>query len=126
MTQINEIYKCNICGNVVQVKEAGKGTLVCCGEDMSLTITSNDSLEQTHKPIIKKEEKKITVCVSEKEHPMTKEHHIQWIEINVDGSIYVKKLNVGDSPSAEFKVAGNKINARILCNKHGIWKSVFM
>ncbi len=31
MTKANDIYKCEACGDVVEVKEAGDGELVCCG-----------------------------------------------------------------------------------------------
>jgi superoxide reductase len=36
MTKNGEVYVCEICGNKVQVLEAGVGTLVCCGQDMTL------------------------------------------------------------------------------------------
>ena len=35
-TNVGEIYKCELCGNVVEVKEAGGGELVCCGQPMKL------------------------------------------------------------------------------------------
>jgi desulfoferrodoxin-like iron-binding protein len=31
-----QVFKCEICGNVVVVKEAGGGELICCGEPMVL------------------------------------------------------------------------------------------
>ena len=34
MTKVKEIYKCEACGNVVEVQEPGDGELVCCGEPM--------------------------------------------------------------------------------------------
>jgi superoxide reductase len=36
LTKVKEVYRCNICGNVVEVIEAGGGALVCCGQDMEL------------------------------------------------------------------------------------------
>ncbi|MCW4054148.1 MAG: desulfoferrodoxin FeS4 iron-binding domain-containing protein [Candidatus Bathyarchaeota archaeon] len=36
MTEKGQVYVCEICGNKVQVVEAGVGTLVCCGQDMNL------------------------------------------------------------------------------------------
>jgi len=35
-TKVGEVYLCQICGNKVEVKESGAGTLVCCGQDMDL------------------------------------------------------------------------------------------
>jgi superoxide reductase len=36
MTKVGEVYKCEICGNVVKVLENGAGQLVCCGQPMKL------------------------------------------------------------------------------------------
>lgn len=131
MTKVKEIYKCNICGNTVEVLVSGQGTLVCCGENMELLkeVNGQETEEQDveiaakHIPIIEQKDNKIIVTVGKVEHPMTKEHHIKWIEVNIDGSIYVKKLNIGEKPIAEFKGTGNKVSARAYCNKHGLWKS---
>jgi len=129
MTKVKEIYKCNICGNTVEVLVSGQGTLVCCGQDMEL-LKEKDSdsntdldLSKKHTPIIEQEPNKIIVKIGEIEHPMTKDHYIKWIEVNIDGSIFVKKLNPEEKPIAEFKMSGNKISARAYCNIHGLWKS---
>ena len=34
MTQLHEIYKCSVCGNIVEVVHASSGELVCCGKPM--------------------------------------------------------------------------------------------
>ena len=34
MAKFKEIYKCEICGNIVEVLHEGQGVLVCCGEEM--------------------------------------------------------------------------------------------
>lgn len=133
MTKIKEVYKCNICGNVVEVLEAGEGTLVCCGQDMELIkekeqdtqIDQEQELKDKHIPVIEKKDNKVIVTISKNEHPMTKEHHIKWIEVSIDGSIYMKKLNPEDTPVLEIKGSGKKISARALCNIHGLWKSNF-
>jgi superoxide reductase len=36
MAEKGEVYKCEICGNVVSVLQGGDGDLVCCGEEMNL------------------------------------------------------------------------------------------
>lgn len=127
MTEVKQIYKCNICGNTVEVLVSGEGTLVCCGQNMELlkdnSVSTDQDLSLKHTPIIEKEANKITIKVGEVEHPMTKEHYIKWIEANIDGSIFVKKLNPGEKPIFEFKMSGNKISARAYCNIHGLWKS---
>jgi superoxide reductase len=125
MVKKGEIYRCTICGNVVEVIDAGGGTLVCCGQNMDLhhENTSEDQLKEKHVPVIEKTRDAIIVRVGEITHPMTEEHHIKWIEVNIDGAVYVKKLNIGDEPVAEFKASGYKVSARCHCNIHGVWKS---
>ncbi len=126
-----EEYKCSVCGNIVEVKEVGGGTLVCCGKNMNLLslqeTQSADDLEKMHMPSIEiKGEKEIFVRVGEPLHPMSQEHYIKWIEISVDGSLYVKSLNYWDKPEALFKVpVGRKVAVRAMCNLHNVYKRVY-
>jgi superoxide reductase len=131
MVKVGEKYKCSVCGNLVEVKEVGGGTLVCCGKPMVLQAT-DDGInptgdEKKHVPVIEiKGEKEIYVKIGEIEHPMTADHYIQWIEINVDGAMYVKSLNQWDKPETTFRIPiGRKIIARAKCNIHGVWKTVY-
>lgn len=130
MTKLNELYKCNVCGNMVKVVNAGDGTLVCCGQPMVLQKTPTEMNSQgnptTHQPVIEiKGQKEIHVKIGEEPHPMTKEHYIQWIELSVDGLLYTASLNPWDKPEATFRIpVGKKIVARAKCNIHGIWKTV--
>ena len=131
MTKVGEKYKCSICGNFVEIKEAGGGTLVCCGKSMILQATDDGITptgdEQKHAPVIEvKGDKEIYVKIGEVDHPMTPEHYIQWIELSVDGSLYVKSMNPWDKSETTFKIpAGRKIVARAKCNLHGVWKTVY-
>ncbi len=43
MAKVNEVYRCNKCGNVVEVKQGGAGDLVCCGENMELLSSQEAS-----------------------------------------------------------------------------------
>lgn len=128
MMKEKDVYKCNVCGNVVEIMEVGGGTLVCCNQPMSL-VQKDEGVapvgeEKTHRPVIEVTgEKEIYVKIGEIAHPMTEEHYIQWIELSVDGSLYVKSLNPWDKPEAIFKVfRGKKMVARAKCNVHGVWK----
>ena len=124
MTQLNEIYKCQVCGNIVQLNHTGIGTLVCCGQPMQLQKenTVDASLEK-HVPVIEKTENGIKVKVGTIAHPMEESHFIEWIEIIADGKSYKKYLKPGQEPAAEFCIEAHTIMAREYCNLHGLWKT---
>jgi len=124
MAKKMEIYKCFICGNVVEVLEEGKGDLVCCGENMKLMDEkTKDGAGEKHLPVVEKTGKGVMVKVGEVPHPMEADHWIQLIEvITKDNFILRKDLNPGDKPEAEFDVdEANIIQVREFCNKHGLW-----
>ncbi len=124
MTQQKQIYRCNVCGNIVEVLHAGGGQLVCCGKPMELlSEKTKDVGQEKHVPVIKKTKKGIKVKVGEIPHPMEEKHYIQWIEIVVDGKSYRQFLKPGDKPEAEFEVKGKEVFAREYCNLHGLWKN---
>jgi superoxide reductase len=120
---VNQVYKCNICGNIVEVLNAGGGTLVCCGEDMQLLQEKTDDVgKEKHVPLIEKIEQGFKVKIGDVEHPMEEAHYIQWIEIIVDGKSYKEFLKPGMKPEAEFYIKAGSITARAYCNIHGLWR----
>ena len=124
MTKKLEIYKCEICGNIVEILHPAKGELYCCGKPMiNLKEQTADTSTEKHVPFVNREANSYIVKVGENtEHPMTEEHYIEWIELSVDGTIYKKFLNPSDKPEAIFEVPeGNIIKAREMCNIHGVW-----
>lgn len=124
MTELKQIYRCNVCGNIVEVLHAGVGELVCCGQPMELLEEKTEDVgKEKHAPVIEKSESGVTVKVGSTPHPMEETHYIEWIEILADGKVYRKFLKPGDAPEAEFKISANKIIAREYCNMHGLWKS---
>ena len=124
MTQLKQIYKCNLCGNIVEVLHSGRGELVCCGQPMELLEEkTKDVGQEKHVPVIEKRENSILVKVGTVFHPMEKNHYIELIEIELDGRSYRKFLTPGDKPEAEFEVKGEEIKAREYCNLHGLWSS---
>ena len=124
MPVLKQVYRCNVCGNIIEVLHAGKGELVCCGQPMELLQekTTDVGLEK-HVPVIEKTDKGIRVKVGSIPHPMEEKHHIEWIETSADDNIYRKFLNPGDKPEAEFEVRPQKATAREYCSIHGLWKS---
>lgn len=119
-----EVYKCELCGNIVEVLFGSDGQLVCCEQPMTLmTENTVDAAKEKHVPVIEKTDGGVKVKVGDVAHPMEEKHFIQWIEIIADGKIYRQFLNPGDAPEAEFKVAADNIVAREYCNLHGHWKA---
>ena len=125
MTKLRQIYKCEICGNIVEIIHAGVGSLVCCDEEMKLLEEkTEDSSVEKHVPYVEKTSKGVLVKVGQnQDHPMTDEHYIEWIQLIADDVTYRKFLKPGDKPQAEFKISADKISAREYCNVHGLWKS---
>jgi superoxide reductase len=124
MTKQKQVYKCNVCGNIVEILHGGDGELVCCNEPMMLLVENTvDAAIEKHVPVIEKTETGVRVQVGSVLHPMEEEHHIEWIEIIADGRIYRKFLKPGDEPVGEFAITPDNITAREYCNLHGLWKS---
>lgn len=124
MTELKQVYKCNVCGNIVEVVHAGAGELVCCGQPMQLLQENTvDAATEKHVPVIEKTGTGIKVKVGSVPHPMEEKHYIEWIEVIADGCVYRKFLNPGDAPEAEFQISAENITAREYCNLHGLWKS---
>jgi superoxide reductase len=124
MTKRLEIYKCEVCGIMVEIIHEGGGELVCCNQPMKLTEENTvDAALEKHVPVIEKTEDGIKVKVGSVPHPMVEEHYIEWIELIADGRACRKFLNPGDEPEAFFKIEAQTITAREYCNLHGLWKS---
>jgi superoxide reductase len=124
MTQRLQIYKCEVCGNVIEVLHEGAGELVCCGQPMKLMKENSvDAAQEKHVPVIEKTEEGIKVKVGSIPHPMVEEHYIEWIELIADGQAYRRFLKPGDTPEAVFKIEAHNITAREYCNLHGLWKN---
>jgi superoxide reductase len=124
MTEQKQIYRCNICGNMVEVLHAGVGQLVCCGQPMELVEGKTEDVgKEKHVPVIEKTESGVKVKVGSAPHPMEETHYIEWIEIIADGRVCRKFLNPGDKPEAEFGIKAERVEAREYCSIHGLWKS---
>ncbi|MEN8199491.1 MAG: desulfoferrodoxin [Thermodesulfobacteriota bacterium] len=118
------IYKCSICGNVVEVVHAGGGDLSCCGAPMEeLVANTVDAAKEKHVPVVEKVDGGFKVTVGSVAHPMTDDHYIEWIELIAGHSCYRQFLNPGDAPEAVFQVAADAVTARAHCNLHGVWKA---
>ena len=119
-----EVYKCEICGNIVEVLHGGKGELVCCGQPMDLYEENTvDAAKEKHVPVVEQGDGGVKVKVGSVAHPMEEAHYIEWIEVIEGGSVHRRFLQPGEQPEATFGVEGKGVTARGYCNLHGLWKS---
>ena len=122
MAERLQVYKCDLCGNIVEVLHGGDGDLVCCGISMKLVDAKTaDQGKEKHVPVIEKVAGGFKVKVGSIPHPMEPKHYIEWVEIIADGKAYRQFLEPGQQPEATFAIAAEKITAREYCNVHGMW-----
>jgi len=124
MTELRQIYKCNVCGNIVEVIHIGVGQLVCCGQPMDLlTEKTADAGLEKHVPVIEKVGNRVNVKVGSVPHPMVQNHYIEWIELVAGSETCRKLLKLGDKPEAYFETTAERVQAREYCSIHGLWKT---
>ncbi len=124
MTKLLEVYKCEVCGNMVEMVHAGQGQLVCCGQPMKLMEENTvDAAKEKHVPVVEKIDGGFKVKVGSVAHPMEEKHYIEWIEIIADGKAYRQFLKPGQAPEATFMIDAQEVTAREYCNLHGLWRS---
>ncbi len=124
MTQLLQIYKCEVCGNIVEMLHAGAGELVCCGQPMKLfTENTVDAAKEKHVPVIEKVAGGFKVKVGSVPHPMEEKHYIEWVELIAGPNVYHHFFKPGDAPEAVFQTDAQQVSAREYCNLHGLWKS---
>jgi superoxide reductase len=124
VAEIRQVYKCKICGNIVEVLHGGKGQLVCCNKPMELLAENTvDAALEKHVPVVEKTENGVKVKVGSVAHPMEEQHYIEWVEIISGDKVFRKWLKPGETPEADFVIDSDDIIAREYCNLHGLWKS---
>jgi superoxide reductase len=123
MAEKLQVYKCDKCGNIVEVLHGGIGDLVCCDEPMKLFVENTvDAAKEKHVPVVEKIADGFKVKVGEVAHPMEEKHYIEWIEVIADGKAYRQFLNPGEAPEATFMIEAEQVTGREFCNLHGLWK----
>jgi superoxide reductase len=124
MTVRLQVYKCEVCGNIVEVLHEGVGELVCCNQPMKLQEENTvDAAQEKHVPVVERTAEGVKVTVGSVAHPMEEKHYIEWIQVIADGKAYRKFLKPGEAPEAKFCIDAEKITAREYCNLHGHWKA---
>jgi superoxide reductase len=124
MAEPLQVYKCDTCGNIVEVLHGGGGELVCCGQPMKLFKENTvDAAKEKHVPVVEKTADGFKVKVGSVAHPMEEKHWIEWVELVVDGKVYRQFLKPGQAPEAAFCIKADQATAREYCNLHGLWKA---
>ena len=123
MTEKLQVYRCEVCGNIVEMVHEGKGKLVCCGKPMKLIVENTvDAAKEKHVPVVEKTDTGFKVTVGSIAHPMEEKHYIEWIEVIAGGKAYRQFLKPGGAPEALFNIEADKVTAREYCSLHGLWK----
>jgi len=118
MAEFKRFYRCEICGNLVQVEHSGAGELVCCGKPMKLLEEKKeDDGNEKHVPVIQGNKVKVGSVA----HPMEEAHFIEFIWATDGKQDSIVFLKPGQAPEAEF--CFNPIEAKEYCTVHGLWKS---
>ena len=129
MTERLDLYKCNICGNLVEVVLSGVGELVCCGEPMDYleAKTQDSEYGEKHVPVLMhKSDDCVEIRVGSQLHPMVEEHYIQFIEVypRDKTQLHLKFLNPNDKAEFEITNFAEDIDALEYCNIHGLWRNI--
>ena len=118
------LYRCELCGNIVALVKNGGGELVCCGKPMvKLEAGVTDGAAEKHVPVFEKDGNTLKVQIGSVEHPMTEEHHIEWIAVETPRKIQRHVLEPGEAPRAEFVIDDDEFVVYEYCNLHGLWKA---
>jgi superoxide reductase len=124
MAERLQVFKCEVCGHIVEVIHEGMGELVCCNKPMKHIVEGTvDAALEKHVPVVEKTPDGFKVTVGSVAHPMEEAHYIEWIELIADGRAYRRFLKPGDAPEATFNIDAGQVTAREYCNLHGMWKS---
>ncbi|MCP4755832.1 MAG: desulfoferrodoxin [Proteobacteria bacterium] len=122
MVERMQVYKCDLCGNTVDIAHAGGGQLACCNQPMTLMEEKNaDQGVEKHLPVVEKADKRIKVTVGSTAHPMEDKHFIEWIETVTGDAVSRKYLKPGDTPERSFCYKKDQLRVRAYCNLHGLW-----
>ena len=124
MIEMRQVYRCEKCGNIVEVMHAGGGVLVCCGQPMALLEeNATDAAVEKHVPVVTSIDGGYKVAVGSVGHPMADDHYIEWIELIAGDDVMCRHLKPGEAPEAVFLTEAQNVRARAYCNLHGLWRS---
>jgi superoxide reductase len=117
-------YRCEICGNLVELINRGGGELVCCGQPMAeLKPNTVDASVEKHVPTVTRKDDKLYIQIGSVPHPMIPQHYIEWVAVVSDNAVQRIALVPGLEPKAEVVDTGQEVDVYAYCNIHGLWKA---
>ena len=131
MAQQFYIYKCELCGNIVELLHAVTDNLCCCNQPMKhMVADSVEASAEKHVPVLEKTDGGCLVKVGSVPHPMEEKHYIEWVEIGTESGKRLKHfLKPGEKPESLFCCppkcceSDRVTSVRAYCNLHGLWKT---
>ena len=121
-----KFFRCEHCGNIVEMIEDKGVPVVCCGQRMTeLVAGTSDGAREKHVPVYEVNGSTVLVKVGEVAHPMIPEHYIEWIVLQTKNGVQRRELKPGEKPEAIFALCeGDEVVAvYAYCNLHGLWKA---
>lgn len=121
-----KFYKCEHCGNIVEIVNDAGVPIMCCGQKMKeLVAGETDGVVEKHVPEYKVEGNKVNVNIGSVDHPMVDAHWIEWVSLESKEGVQRKYLKPGQAPNVSFVLnEGDEVVAvYAYCNLHGLWKA---
>ncbi|WMJ24011.1 desulfoferrodoxin family protein [Paludicola sp. MB14-C6] len=123
--QDSKFFVCKHCGNLIGTIHSSGVPIICCGEEMEqLNANVTDAAVEKHIPVVSIENNIVNVKIGEIEHPMSKEHHIEWVYVEIQNGGQRKCLAIETKPELSFAITDDDkvVGVYAYCNLHGLWK----
>lgn len=118
-------FRCKHCGNLIGMITNGGVPMICCGDPMEELIPNTvEASAEKHVPEVSVSGRLVHAKIGNVPHPMTPEHHIEFIYLQTEQGGQRKKLEVSTDPAAIFAVLEDTPQeVYAYCNLHGLWKA---
>lgn len=120
-----KFFRCKHCGNLVGLIKNTGVPMMCCGDLMEELIPNTvEASAEKHVPEVSAKERLVHAKIGSVAHPMTDEHHIEFIYLQTENGGQRRSLKVGSEAAAMFVVLDDKpVEVFAYCNLHGLWKA---
>ena len=119
-----DFYRCSHCGNVIYYMNNHGPAVSCCGEPMQkLEPNGQDGAREKHVPDVRIFQVSLYAAVGAEMHPMEPDHYIEWIVLETNVCMHLRRLEPYDDPEAVFTLMPGEKPVAVYdyCNRHGLW-----